>query len=222
LELIQLAFNKKKQNIKDLDNVFQMIEDKENILETEEEKEIRTSKEKEMKKIRIILIVILAIFVLATAFYITIYVYENVNQNYALLKSKNRTQTIIKNVDETLLENYLQKNRKTIVAFWASWCPHCQNEASSLNRFMLEYDDANVIVISHDRELDTLKKFFETNKNYNWFIIYDTDRTIRNSIDSKASTIPLTYILNDKGEVLNKVEGEISYETLQKLYEGNE
>ena len=217
-----MAFNKKKKNIKDLDNVFQMIEDKENIAETEEEKEIRTSKEKEMKKIRIVLILLLSVFILATIFYIAFIIYENVNQNYALLKSKNRSETIITNVDETLLQNYLQPNRKTVVAFWASWCPHCQNEASSLNRFILEYDDVNVIVVSHDRELDTLKKFFETNKKYNWFIIYDIDRTIRNSIDSKASTIPLTYILNDKGEILNKVEGEISYETLQKLYEGNE
>lgn len=212
-----MAFNNKKKNIKDLDNVFKIIEKKENIEESEEENKIKLEKNKEMKKIKIILIVIFLILILLTISYIIYNIYENQHNQYAELKYKNRDSLIIRNVDETLLSNYLEKGKLTIVSFWASWCPHCKNEASILNEFMINNPKVNFILVSHDRNIDSLTSYFKTNSSYKWFVIYDNDKNIRESIDPQASTIPLTYVLNDKGEVLKKIDGEATYDELVNL-----
>lgn len=213
-----MGFNKKKKNIKELDNVFQMIEEKENIIETEEEKENRINKDAEMKKFRVLLIILLIGLILLTIGYVIYSVYENSISNYANLKSKNRDEYIIRSVDETLLKNYLQPGKNTIVAFWASWCPHCQDEAAALNEFITKNKNANIIVVSHDRNIDSLITYLENNYNYNWFVIYDTERLIRESIDPKASTIPRTYLLDDDGNIINKIERTATLEDLTNLY----
>ena len=53
-----MFLSKKSRRNKELDGVFKMIEEKENIIETEEEKNERIIKAKEMSKIRLILILI--------------------------------------------------------------------------------------------------------------------------------------------------------------------
>lgn len=216
-----MAINNKKKNIKDLDNVFKIIEKKENIEESEEQKSLKEEKKKEMKKIRLFLILILGLLLILTASYILFSVYESSTSQYAELKYKNRTSLIIRNVDETLLSNYLEKGKKTIVSFWASWCPHCKNEASALNEFMINNPNVNFILVSHDKDIDSISTYFKNNSSYKWFVIYDTQRTIRASIDPKASTIPRTYLLNDKGEVLDKIDGQASYDDLVNLINNN-
>ena len=213
-----MPFNDNRKKIKDLDNVFKIIEKNEHIEENVEEEKMKKLKEKEVKKTKRILIIILCIFILLSIFYVIYTINENANENYMLLKSKFRKELVVRNVDETLLENYLQPGKKTIIAIWASWCGHCQNEAKYLNQFMNEYDNVNFIVISHDKNVETLKKYFDINKNYHWFIIYDTERLIRSSIDSEASTVPLTYLLDDKGTILEKIDGEVTFEKLEELY----
>lgn len=213
-----MGFNDKKKSIKDLDSVFQMIEEKENIVETDEEKEIRINKNKEMKKFRVFLILLLIILILLTVGYAVYSIYENSISDYGSLKSKNRDEYIIRNVDETLLENYLQPGKNTIVAFMASWCPHCKEEGPALNEFMLKNKNANVIVVSHDTKIENIVTFLDENEEYNWFVIYDKERTIRNSIDPKASTIPRTYLLDENGNVIDKITTTATFDDLTNLY----
>lgn len=213
-----MGFNDKKKNIKDLDSVFQMIEEKENIVETDEEKEIRINKNKEMKKIRVFLILLLIGLILLNVGYAVYSIYENSISDYANLKSRNRDEYIIRNVDETLLTNYLQPGKNTIVAFWASWCPHCKDESAALNKFMFENKNANILVVSHDRNIDTLVTYLENNEDYNWFVIYDNERLIRKSIDPQATTIPRTYLLDENGNVLDKITTTATFDDLTNLY----
>ncbi len=211
-------FNNKKKNIKDLDNVFQTLEKKEDIIETEEERAEKLKNKREIKKIRNILIIILIISSLLIVLSIVYAIYENITGPYANLKAKNRQELIIRNVDETLLTNYLEKDKYTFVIFWASWCSHCQNEASTLNKFMLGNKDVNFIVVSHDTSIDTLTKYFETHANYNWFVILDSNKSIRNYVDSSAASVPRAYLLDSTGNVVDKIVGEATYDELLNLY----
>lgn len=213
-----MFLSKKSRRNKELDGVFKMIEEKENIIETEEEKNERIIKAKEMSKIRLILILIVVGSILIASLYLGYTIYMKTSGKYLNLKSKNRSEYIINNVDETLLTNYIEKGKYTMVSFWASWCSNCQKESEALNSFMIDNKDINFIVVSHDNSVDELNSYLQSHENYNWFIIYDNKKTIRASIDKDANTIPRTYLLDGKGNVVDFIKGIATEEKLEELY----
>lgn len=213
-----MFLSKKSRRNKELDDVFKMIEEKENIIETEEEKNERIIKAKEMSKIRLILILIVVGSILIASLYLVYTIYMKTSGKYLNLKSKNRNEYIINNVDETLLTNYIEKGKYTMVSFWASWCSNCQKESEALNSFMIDNKDINFIVISHDNSVDELNSYLQSHENYNWFIIYDNKKTIRASIDKDANTIPRTYLLDGNGNVVDFIKGIATEEKLEELY----
>lgn len=213
-----MFLSKKSRRNKELDGVFKMIEEKENIIETEEEKNERIIKAKEMSKIRLILILIVVGNILIASLYLVYTIYMKTSGKYLNLKSKNRNEYIINNVDETLLTNYIEKGKYTMVSFWASWCSNCQKESEALNSFMIDNKDINFVVVSHDNSVDELNSYFQSYENYNWFIIYDNKKTIRASIDKDANTIPRTYLLDGNGNVVDFIKGIATEEKLRELY----
>ena len=213
-----MFLSKKSRRNKELDGVFKMIEEKENIIETEEEKNERIIKAKEMSKIRLILILIVVGSILIASLYLVYTIYMKTSGKYLNLKSKNRNEYIINNVDETLLTNYIEKGKYTMVSFWASWCSNCQKESEELNSFMINNKDINFIVVSHDNSVDELNSYLQSHENYNWFIIYDNKKTIRASIDKDANTIPRTYLLDGNGTVVDFIKGIATEEKLKELY----
>ncbi len=213
-----MFLSKKSRRNKELDGVFKMIEEKENIIETEEEKNERIIKAKEMSKIRLILILIVVGSILIASLYLVYTIYMKTSGKYLNLKSKNRNEYIINNVDETLLTNYIEKGKYTMVSFWASWCSNCQKESEALNSFMIDNKDINFVVVSHDNSVDELNSYLQSHENYNWFIIYDNKKTIRASIDKDANTIPRTYLLDGNGNVVDFIKGIATEEKLEELY----
>ena len=213
-----MFLSKKSRRNKELDGVFKMIEEKENIIETEEEKNERIIKAKEMSKIRLILILIVVGSILIASLYLVYTIYMKTSGKYLNLKSKNRNEYIINNVDETLLTNYIENGKYTMVSFWASWCSNCQNESEAVNSFMIDNKDINFVVVSHDNSVDELNSYLQSHENYNWFIIYDNKKTIRASIDKDANTIPRTYLLDGNGNVVDFIKGIATEEKLKELY----
>lgn len=213
-----MFLSKKSRRNKELDGVFKMIEEKENIIETEEEKNERIIKAKEMSKIRLILILIVVGSILIASLYLVYTIYMKTSGKYLNLKSKNRNEYIINNVDETLLTNYIENGKYTMVSFWASWCSNCQKESEALNSFMIDNKDINFVVVSHDNSVDELNSYLQSHENYNWFIIYDNKKTIRASIDKDANTIPRTYLLDGNGNVVDFIKGIATEEKLEELY----
>ena len=82
---------------------------------------------------------------------------------------------------------------------------------------MLSNPDIPVIVVSHDKNYDTLSNYIIEN-NYNWFVIFDTDKKIRNAISKNTSGIPSTYLLNKKGEVIKYKNGFFSKDDFFTFY----
>lgn len=213
----------KNKDAKKLDEVFKSIEKNTNPEEqiSEEQAENIKSHKSEMKKIKIVLTSLLAVLIILTIVLIGYTIYENLYGELSKLKYSHRTETKLVTADETLLKNYLEPGKKTLVAVWASWCPHCQNEASALTEFMKLHPDYNFLVVSHDRDIDSLKTYLEANPQNNWFVIYDEGHIIRANLDPEASTVPKTYLVNDKGEMIAKIDGEATVEKLEKLYNEN-
>ena len=104
-----------------------------------------------------------------------------------------------------------QKGKVFIVHFWATWCPPCVEEIPALSRFWDKYrtrEDVNLYAISVDKDWKTIDDFMAKNPS-----------TIPLFHDPGAATAkrfgttqyPETYIINDKGRVLFRVQGAMDW-----------
>ena len=104
-----------------------------------------------------------------------------------------------------------QKGKIFIVHFWATWCPPCVEEIPALSRFWDKYrtrEDVNLYAISVDKDWKTIDDFMAKNPS-----------TIPLFHDPGAATAkrfgttqyPETYIINDKGRVLFRVQGAVDW-----------
>lgn len=168
-------------------------------------------------KRKVIVVFILMLIILIIVFS-TIYIKGKIYRykyNQYILASK-RDSYIINNIDKDLLKKYIG-NENCIIVFWASWCSYCVKEAEDLNKFINLNPQIPIIIVSHDTDVLELEKYLKDNE-YNWFVIFDKEKTIRENIDIGSSGIPSVYLLNKDLKILNFYKGPLNYEQFLKFY----
>lgn len=146
------------------------------------------------------------------------FIYHKRTNAIEYTRAKYRTSYIIHDASESYLTNYLSKKQNTLVIFFATWCPTCREESDSINSFISNNADIPVIVVSHDKNLDDLNNYF-TENSYNWFAIFDSQKTIRENLDPGSSGIPCAYLLDSEGNILDYRKDEFTEEMLLDFYD---
>lgn len=119
--------------------------------------------------------------------------------------------------DDKFLKNYINKNGNTLVVFWSTLCSHCLNEAEDLNKYIeSSKDKQTIIIVSHDTEYSKLEDYLKEH-NYNWNVILDSNKTIRNQIDPGKSGIPASYLLDKNENIINFYKGELNFNNFNKF-----
>lgn len=153
-------------------------------------------------------------------FLVLIILYEKTNifssyiQKKDLTKQKYRKTYVISN--DLDIFNHIN-DEKTLVIFWATWCPYCIKESDALNEYITSNPYKSVIVVTHDTEIEELKQYLEE-KEYNWFVIFDPNKTIREVIEPGSKGIPSSYLLKKDGTILNFHKGSLSVEQFQSFF----
>ena len=122
--------------------------------------------------------------------------------------------TVLTTESDTTLRvvNEYDKNfftaKKNLLIMFASWCPNCQEEISEIEKILKHYKnikDVNVVLIAHEYS-DTVTDLIDLVENDvdfgNVEIKVDLGRVIRKTIDPEASTIPISYVVDKNGKVL--------------------
>ena len=114
------------------------------------------------------------------------------------------------------------KGHKSLIFFWASWCSHCQEEYDVVKTAISDYQNQgyNIYVVSHDYVQEELVNFMKNN-DFNYEVYYDETRVIRSNINPEASSVPLTYILDENANLIASHDGTITLEQLNKLITEN-
>jgi peroxiredoxin len=90
------------------------------------------------------------------------------------------------------------RGRPVLLSFFATWCPPCVDEAPSLESLARSLgDQATVLVVSVDEDLDALKKFYA--KGTAAKVVHDKSRRIPASFGT--SKFPETFLLDKGGKV---------------------
>lgn len=93
------------------------------------------------------------------------------------------------------------------VNFWATWCPPCRAEIPGFIRLYDKYKDQGlaIIGISADRDgIEVVKRFVDANKVNYPIVMYNMEVIQKYG---GITGIPTTFVVNRKGEVVNKFVG---------------
>jgi thiol-disulfide isomerase/thioredoxin len=175
--------------------------------------------EDKVKKIKLLDKYVIYIFIFIFLIIVPILLYYFKNNIFKIsdyIYLKNRDNYIVENVDANFLNNYYG-NENTMLVFSASWCKYCVKEQDALNSFIENNPDSKVIIISHDKTYEDLINYLNDN-SFNWFVIFDKDKTIRNNIDPGSSGIPSTYLLDKNGKIIGYSKGPKTEEEFLQFY----
>lgn len=110
-------------------------------------------------------------------------------------------------MDTNVFEISSLKGKKVIVNFYASWCPNCIEELAELNKIKSsKLNDVEILAIT-DESLEKLI-WFKNKKQYPFIFMKLNDVFPNIGIHS----IPVTYLLNTKGEVVYEKVGYIAWD----------
>ena len=98
------------------------------------------------------------------------------------------------------------RGKKLIVSFYASWCGNCLEEMQEINKIKnTELKDIEVICLT-DESIEHLIQFKES-KGYPFTFL----KLKKNFQDINIYSIPVTYIVNEKMEVVEEYLGYVDW-----------
>lgn len=118
----------------------------------------------------------------------------------------------ILNEDSTKFDIHSLKGKKVIISFYASWCPNCIEELKVLNAIKNEkLSDIEILAIT-DESMDKLISF--KNKKQYPFTFLKLNASFP---EIGIASIPTTYLLNTKGEIVYNKVGYIEWDDESNL-----
>ena len=170
------------------------------------------------KKLFIILSIVIGVLVIFTLVYFLV-LKPYFESKKDLTYGKYRESFVIS--ENRNLESFVNDDTNAVVVFWATWCSHCVEEAEDLNNFLSSNLGRKIIVVSHDYTKEDLEEYLKE-KGYNWFVILDTDKTIREKLDPGSKGIPSSYLVNKDMNILNFHKGKLNLEQFINFSNGVE
>lgn len=111
-------------------------------------------------------------------------------------------------------------SRKILVCFFATWCKPCLEEIPSFQKLQSALvDDGLMVMLISDENLETLNTFWERNNK-----TIPVFHSVKKLKDLKIETVPTTYLLNEKREIIFKTVGEEDWSSdkmIRKIREAN-
>ena len=156
--------------------------------------------------------------------------YNNIEKDEIINNEDNSNKEIA--IDFTLKDQYgnehtLSKYRgKTIfLNFWGTWCPPCRGEMPYIEEIYNEYgENSNNIIIlgvaapnlGREGSEEEIVSFLEEN-NYTFPVVMDFGGELVYKYG--IGGFPTTFIINEDGEVVNKIVGAMDKENMKMMIE---
>jgi len=108
-----------------------------------------------------------------------------------------------------------------LLNFWATWCPPCLKEIPDFIELQEQYGDQGfqVIGIAVDNEEDVRDYINEVKINYPIIASETESIELASRYGNKIGGLPYTIIINRKGEISDKIMGELSRIKAEKILE---
>ncbi len=99
------------------------------------------------------------------------------------------------------------KNKVVFLNFWATWCPPCRAEMPSIQKVFEDYKNKIEFVFITNENPEKVNSFLTKNK----YTFSSFNEITRSPKEFSVSTIPTTYIINKKGEIVVHTLGSANW-----------
>ena len=108
-----------------------------------------------------------------------------------------------------------------LLNFWATWCPPCLNEIPGFIELQEQYGEQGfqVIGIAVDNEEAVHKYMNEVKINYPVMVAEFEAIELSSRYGNRIGALPYSVIINRKGEISDKITGELSKIKAEKMLE---
>jgi peroxiredoxin len=115
------------------------------------------------------------------------------------------------------VEDY--RGKVLLLAFWATWCPHCRRQIAAMERLREDYAKRGIemLALSVDQEgWQKVSPYLEENKITMSVALADARIQRQYGV---SGGIPLSYVIDRKGYAVKDFRGALDEETLRRLGE---
>ena len=131
------------------------------------------------------------------------------SNNFPMYEVKGNKKAIfnLEKLDGTILNAQDLHGSYILVNFWATWCKPCIKEMPSLNYLHLKFTNNKnfqVIAINIGQSKSAIKDFIKDNP-IDFTILLDERMEL---VDWNVEAIPSTFLIDNNGNILYRVEGE--------------
>lgn len=108
-------------------------------------------------------------------------------------------------------------NGKTVVVFWAPWCPYCKKEVKLFNEnsAFFKENNLNVILLSPPEDTEDSIRFLSSINNS--FPAYARDSSLKRKL--RVTSIPDTFVFTSDGKVYDRERGAKDMQSLKYMIE---
>jgi thiol-disulfide isomerase/thioredoxin len=117
----------------------------------------------------------------------------------------------LKDINGNVVNLVSMKGKKVFVNLWATWCPPCRKEMPSIQKLSAEVNKNNVVfvMLSLDDDFEKAKAYVQENNLM--LPIYYPAETLPELFN--VNGIPATFIFNEKGKLIKRVDGMDNYDS---------
>jgi thiol-disulfide isomerase/thioredoxin len=119
----------------------------------------------------------------------------------------------VKDVKGNTIDLQSLKGKKVFVNLWATWCPPCRREMPSIQKLSASVDQSKVafVMLSLDDDFEKAKSYVMEN-NLMLPIYYPAEQLPELF---NVQGIPATFIFDENGRLIKRVEGMDNYDSQQ-------
>ncbi|MCL4439839.1 MAG: TlpA family protein disulfide reductase [Firmicutes bacterium] len=111
------------------------------------------------------------------------------------------------------------RGQKVLINFWTTWCKYCREEMPVLQKFYEQTKDKNwqvlmVNITSSEKSFSDVEKYLKENQ-FTFPVLLDKDGSV--AAQYGINSIPTSFILNEKGEVVTTKIGPFREAEIEQL-----